>query len=664
MILVLFSSVVLADTYINNSQINVETLCDENGLNCSDVSSGFGEFSSLGTTLSPKNSAINSLVLENNLNAYTSTTIKNNNDAGNAAGSILELKGSGPDYTNNAYFGKYGSNFWIPLFADNAVLMTDKDLILGTATATNDINFMVGDSYSSPVVIANMDTSGLNLASGKDVCISGGNCLSSVGAGLWSSTVHGLEPSSVQSHIYLGPQDYMYTPVSDVGIYLDGDGYSQLFETRSSDMTEGLLLHNMGSGDSGIISTNYGSYGSNFASNSLYVFADKPGDKLKFRTNGSDVMQIDEFGHVKVGQGSTPDSFGDPLFAIGPGGYEQSMFSVTGTSNYMNIVNFRDQDGENIFLATGSMANNDLRIGVGDLDGSYGAPALFVEQNSNSIQLIGDLESSDSISVASGEDVCIAGGNCLSSVTGTTLWNDVAGNATFTSGKVGIGTTTPSAPLHVQSNQLNSVVARFATDGDDQGAEIYASDDNDLFSFYGYDTASGDYRNSIFGHKDDPSKGIEVNGDTGSVGIGVEVSSHKLDITGGDVSILTDKVDDPMNVASDPSIVGMFFDTVSNIATIFGDQVIIGRADSGTKFGIGGFSSSDRFYVNGTSLFEDDVSVEGTVSIDGLLHLEPRDIVIACSPSNEGTIYFDDSLNAPCYCSGTDWLLFDGVTVC
>jgi len=71
-----------------------------------------------------------------------------------------------------------------------------------------------------------------------------------------------------------------------------------------------------------------------------------------------------------------------------------------------------------------------------------------------------------SINVTTGEDICITGGNCLSSVTGSSLWTNTSGNATYVNGNVGIGTTTPNYTLSVGSPDAGQEIAMFHNNTD------------------------------------------------------------------------------------------------------------------------------------------------------------------------------------------------------
>ncbi len=109
-----------------------------------------------GMRIQPKNNSVRQIFVQRDDNSYTQFKVRNNNDAGNGAGAIIELKGSGADYTNNMYIGKYGASFWIPELRDNGAVLTDKNLVIGTASDSHEIHFVTGNSYTDlqPVVVA------------------------------------------------------------------------------------------------------------------------------------------------------------------------------------------------------------------------------------------------------------------------------------------------------------------------------------------------------------------------------------------------------------------------------------------------------------------------------------------------------------------------------
>ncbi len=109
-----------------------------------------------GMRIQPKDHSVRQVFVQRDDNSYTQFKVRNDNDTGNGAGAIIELKGSGADYTNNMYIGKYGASFWIPELRDNGAVLTDKNLVIGTASDSQEIHFVTGNSYSDlrPVVVA------------------------------------------------------------------------------------------------------------------------------------------------------------------------------------------------------------------------------------------------------------------------------------------------------------------------------------------------------------------------------------------------------------------------------------------------------------------------------------------------------------------------------
>jgi len=121
--------------------------------------------------LTPADSLVEGWRVERNFNGYAYCQIRNNDDVGNGAGSVMELKGSGADYTNNVYFGKYGSSYWLPFLAGNAAMLTDQNMIVGTVGNTMQLRFVVGGGYAAPAQAGFFDSNGLNLESLKTTSV-------------------------------------------------------------------------------------------------------------------------------------------------------------------------------------------------------------------------------------------------------------------------------------------------------------------------------------------------------------------------------------------------------------------------------------------------------------------------------------------------------------
>ncbi|MDD9954299.1 MAG: hypothetical protein OXR66_08260 [Candidatus Woesearchaeota archaeon] len=65
-----------------------------------------------------------------------------------------------------------------------------------------------------------------------------------------------------------------------------------------------------------------------------------------------------------------------------------------------------------------------------------------------------DVDGHINASTINASEICITGGNCLSTVSGTSLWLNTSGNATYVGGNVGIGTTTPTRMLTIEGGDI------------------------------------------------------------------------------------------------------------------------------------------------------------------------------------------------------------------
>jgi hypothetical protein len=125
----------------------------------------------------PKDPAINTIDLTNNSdNVLTQIMVTNKNDESNYAGAVLVAKGSGPEFTNNMYMGKYSENFYIDSWAGNGVIATDQDMVLSALGRVDEPNpnpnpkivFQTGGDYvNDPITRMILDEHG-NLGIGTE----------------------------------------------------------------------------------------------------------------------------------------------------------------------------------------------------------------------------------------------------------------------------------------------------------------------------------------------------------------------------------------------------------------------------------------------------------------------------------------------------------------
>ncbi len=268
-----------------------------------------------GERIQPKNHSVRQIYVEEDSNSYTQFMVRNNNDTGNGAGAIIELKGSGADYTNNMYIGKYGASFWIPELRDNGAVLTDKNLVIGTASDSHEIHFVTGNSYSDlrPVVVA--DNEGFRYTSDLSATF--------------------VDRTLVDK------------------AYVDSRVGTSIFDADA---------------DTGV-----------------QVEANTDEDMIRFSTIGTERFLIDNDGRMRLDNNPSAVSR-ESLFEVGHGS-ESSTFAVQADPAYLNIATFRDQDGENVFKANGSMANNDLYVSFGDFDDAYASVSLDVNQADSAVNV-------------------------------------------------------------------------------------------------------------------------------------------------------------------------------------------------------------------------------------------------------------------------------------
>ena len=126
--------------------------------------------------ISPKNSEDRLVQITFNETGLTGFKTVNTENASNYAGSVFNAQGSGLDFTNNIFMGKYSENYYVTSWQGNGVMATDQDLILVSAgnhswlpPGPNGFNpnprilFQVGGGYYTPVDRMVLDDVGLGI---------------------------------------------------------------------------------------------------------------------------------------------------------------------------------------------------------------------------------------------------------------------------------------------------------------------------------------------------------------------------------------------------------------------------------------------------------------------------------------------------------------------
>ncbi len=143
----------------------------------------------------------------------------------------------------------------------------------------------------------------------------------------------------------------------------------------------------------------------------------RPGtNQIAVTTGARTRIFIDSNGRVGMGTGTGSLQ---SLLQVGSGTTEASVFSVSGESAYGNIATFRDQDGENIFRAAGSLANDDLIVTFADWDEAYDRFSFGLDSSQNAFQFYnGELR----LHETSGAMSDYVGFKAPSDVTNSTVW--------------------------------------------------------------------------------------------------------------------------------------------------------------------------------------------------------------------------------------------------
>ncbi len=394
-----------------------------------------------GDTLRNKNSGVKGIVFHNDDNGINTIRLINNNDTDNYAGSALVLKGSGADYRNQLYFGVFGNSFYQTPFQNKAILKTrDKDLWIGTHTdGTQNIRFFsdVDDVTYQPDWIGTFNATGVyfnSLQTLSSVPANSGVIMSDLTTG----QLVAVDPGTF-TNIYTADGTLSSERILDGNGNLYGLNFSELSEFNVSDtnsinlesLTDANFIapdFNIGSNSTMTLDISNGNsatfndhratprgveYGADYSANytarslvdkayvdshvgtsifdadsdtGIQVEASPDEDYIRMQTAGSERFIIDNNGNTGIGIGNNPLV---SVLQIGPGTSEASTFAVAANPAYMNIATFRDQDGENIFRARGSLANDDLIVTFGDWDWAYDHLSFGINTTTDSLDFYG-----------------------------------------------------------------------------------------------------------------------------------------------------------------------------------------------------------------------------------------------------------------------------------
>ena len=420
--------------------------------------------------LSPVDSAVYQFsVTNNNANTLTGFKAVNTNDVSNYAGAVLELKGSGADYTNNLYFGKYGSSFYVPSWAGNGVLATDKNLVIGSLGTGTLIRFQVGGGYTTPATVATLDSDSLDLSAGVSLNVAANAKISSqFMLGQYAlNPVSGIQSGSV-----------IYNTASSTPFFWDGSNWIA-FATGTADalnlqqvtdngyITDNSIVFAGATSSGDIIPGGNNAYA---LGNTNYRWSDVWGANVHIGTSTWDLAQSAD-GSLTVASG------GSEKFRVQNNGYfgvgtnqPEKLFSLGGGD--MLIGQF---DGA-IAPIGGYSRQMIIRATDGQLAGTQGTAYTTYQRNGVDIAQIG-IDTSNNIAFRNNDGA----------------WNtDVV---IASSGNMGIGDTAPTRKLDIAGGKAagdnlfrviggpnDAYVSMYADTVDDRNSVIEVQRDLDFYS--------------------------------------------------------------------------------------------------------------------------------------------------------------------------------------
>ncbi|MEP2773218.1 MAG: tail fiber domain-containing protein [Fulvivirga sp.] len=224
-------------------------------------------------------------------------------------GSSIYLNGATKDWTISATNNSAGAGtdkFVIRDYSaatDRFTIDADGDVGIGTTNPTRKLQVNSNESgvYATYIQQGNATGNGLqvytNTSSGTQNIF---NVTSNAGGGfiVKGDGRVGIGNSSPNAMLSLG--DLYTAPVGDRSVYMSQDGGDTFFETGSGDMSEGLVMHGSGTGESGIVRNLFSSGFMSGKPQGLHIFNDLA-EPIMFTTSDQERMRIDASGNVGIG---------------------------------------------------------------------------------------------------------------------------------------------------------------------------------------------------------------------------------------------------------------------------------------------------------------------------------------------------------------------------
>ena len=396
---------------------------------------------------------------------------------------------------------------------------------------------------------------------------------------------------------------------------------------------------------------------------------------------GNIILASANSANVGIGSDTTPDyllelhAVGTPIFALSDTDVAHGLTTLAQTDVFSYLTSLSTTDGGAQWTSISDTNATALSIKgvIGSIEPAVTTPAVkIIGAKSNGTTGTADLAALETVFQVANND-------------------NTAGFSVFGDGNVSIGTTDNlSAPLGVAGNiyadrvWAGSSSNRLAVFGD------YFSPTN----AYGlYSTVTGDdliiadvTTDGLFRYGFDPVSAASILNISGtSVGIGTTAPDAKLHVVSGDIYVAPDigytvnyaSADEDLYVYSNLEVDGSSYLATGYLANFYlgGVQVTstaaeLNRLDGstvttgGVMFGNGTYITQDatKLYWNDADkrLGIGNASPATTLEVTSVIKSTPTDAPGTCDANSEGGMYYDNSMNEPCFCDAANWVQFDG----